>query len=335
MEIVCTDISRIYVEPHSSIRSLVLRGVNFNINSGTKKMLALYGPSGCGKSTLLKILSLQINPTTGVLKINGNNSLKLSNKEKTSFYQQIGYLKQIPQENVFLDLTVKENMKIPLMNRGMKTSEVRRRIENMLQKLDLLNRQEHPTVNLSGGELQRLGIAIALISYPSLVFLDEPFSDQDFYHVKKILNLMKEVQDLYNTTYLMSTHNIYILNHMNAVYTLSKGLLKRTAGFKYQNTIQTDIKAVLKDEELILNPNVFSKGRNLVYIDFSDEIRILEYDGTIRDPSTEICYLNPDGHIEIRQDLLHYFEHSYYYVKVKKARENSVYFVLEESGDNE
>lgn len=333
MEIICDDVSKIYIDPITDLRTLVLRGIDLTLKSGTGEFFGLFGVSGSGKSTLLDILSLQQSPTAGSLEIDGYDSSSFSFKKKSSFYKQIGYLKQIPQENIFPHLTVHQNLKVPLAAKRIARSEMNIHINSMMEKLNLSHRRNHPSIRLSGGEIQRLGLAISLITYPPLVFLDEPFSDQDFLHTQQILRTLKEIKDSFSTTFFISTHKTYLLKQIDHILLLSKGILKKSDDEERRNIVHSPISAKLEDNLLFVNPNVFLNGVNLVYIDIAKGIKIEEYDGSLKKSSHYICYLNPEGCIEIPQSLLPYFKDTQYHVQTEKTPDGFLYFVLQSSGD--
>ena len=145
------------------IETIALNGVSFEVKEG--EFVAVMGPSGCGKSTLLNILGLLDNPTGGTYTLLGKEVGDLREKERTQFRKgNLGFVFQ--SFNLIDEMTVFENVELPLVYMGVKASERKRRVEEILERMNISHRASHFPQQLSGGQQQRVAIARAVISNP-------------------------------------------------------------------------------------------------------------------------------------------------------------------------
>lgn len=170
-----------------------LRDINFTVHKG--EFLVLLGPSGCGKSTLLRIISGFDHQTSGF--INYHNQFSL---DKISFvFQNFGLL---PWLSVF------QNVEIGLIGRGVAIRERHKEVEKILKQFGLEGSKNNFPHELSGGMKQRVGLARAFVTKPEVIFLDEPFSELDFYTVKSLREILLEMWQKHATTVIMISHYI-------------------------------------------------------------------------------------------------------------------------------
>ena len=152
------------------IETIALNGVSFEVNEG--EFVAIMGPSGCGKSTLLNILGLLDNPTSGSYRLLDREVAALREKERTSFRKgNIGFVFQ--SFNLIDELNVFENVELPLIYLRVKASERKRRVNEILSRMNISHRAEHFPQQLSGGQQQRVAIARAVVANPKLILADE------------------------------------------------------------------------------------------------------------------------------------------------------------------
>ena len=186
----------------------VLKRINFNFNSG--KVYSIVGPSGSGKSTLLNILSLIDRPTSGYVKINKNviNFFNSSINDKIRA-EKIGIIYQ--QNNLLPDFTALENVylaRLSLTNNKKKAIDTARKI---IKKMGLIHRINHYPSELSGGEMQRIAIARALINEPQIILADEPTGSLDQSTAKEVFDLLYKLKNS-NRIIIYATHNRYFAN---------------------------------------------------------------------------------------------------------------------------
>lgn len=181
-----------------------LRGVSLNVDEG--EFVAIMGPSGCGKSTLLHLLGGLLSPTTGSILIDGEDLAKVSDAQRTDIRRRkIGFVFQ--RFNLFPTLTAEGNLKLAEKihsGNGAKSSENRREV---LRLLRLENKMHHKPLELSGGEQQRVALARAIINRPAIILADEPTGNLDTENSEIVLEMFKELNQKYNQTIIMITHN--------------------------------------------------------------------------------------------------------------------------------
>jgi putative ABC transport system ATP-binding protein len=180
-----------------------LAGVHLEIKKG--EYFSIAGPSGCGKSTLLSILGLLDSPTDGKYILNGQpvESLKPSERARIR-NREIGFVFQA--FNLIGDLTVYENVELPLTYRGMPWSERKKRVQNALERVEMAHRMKHYPAQLSGGQQQRVAVARALVGDPLILLADEPTGNLDSKNGEAVMSLMRELHRG-GATICMVTHD--------------------------------------------------------------------------------------------------------------------------------
>jgi putative ABC transport system ATP-binding protein len=177
--------------------------VHLEIRRG--KFVSIAGPSGCGKSTLLSIIGLLDSPTEGGYAIHGTPVASLSISELSRIRnREIGFVFQA--FNLIGDLTVFENVELPLTYRNMAISERRRRVQEVLDRVGMAHRMKHYPAQLSGGQQQRVAVARALGGQPSILLADEPTGNLDSKNSEAVMNLLKELHGE-GATICMVTHD--------------------------------------------------------------------------------------------------------------------------------
>ena len=185
------------------VETIALNGVSFEVKEG--EFVAVMGPSGCGKSTLLNILGLLDNPTSGSYHLLGNEVGNLREKERTQFRKgNLGFVFQ--SFNLIDEMTVFENVELPLVYMGVKASERKRRVNEILERMNISHRAGHFPQQLSGGQQQRVAIARAVVSNPKLVLADEPTGNLDSKNGQEVMALLQEL-NREGTTIIMVTHS--------------------------------------------------------------------------------------------------------------------------------
>ncbi len=185
------------------VETIALNDVSFNVKQG--EFVAIMGPSGCGKSTLLNILGLLDNPTSGEYHLLDKEVGQLKEKDRTNYRKgNIGFVFQ--SFNLIDELSVYENVELPLIYMKIKSSERKVMVENILNRMAISHRAGHFPAQLSGGQQQRVAIARALVSNPKLILADEPTGNLDSKNGIEVMSLLKELNDE-GTTIIMVTHS--------------------------------------------------------------------------------------------------------------------------------
>ncbi|HZT30371.1 MAG TPA: ABC transporter ATP-binding protein [Bryobacteraceae bacterium] len=185
------------------VETHALSGIQLQIQKG--EYLSIAGPSGCGKSTLLAILGLLDTPTDGTYTLNGRpvSGLKLSERARIR-NREIGFIFQA--FNLIGDLTVYENVELPLTYRGMPSAERKRRVQESLERVGMSHRMKHYPSQLSGGQQQRVAVARALAGDPLILLADEPTGNLDSANGEAVMNLLKDLHRN-GATICMVTHD--------------------------------------------------------------------------------------------------------------------------------
>ena len=201
------------------VETHALSGLHLEINSG--EYVSIAGPSGCGKSTLLSILGLLDSPTEGTYTLDVKPVQGLSLAERARIRnRQVGFIFQ--SFNLIGDLTVFENVELPLTYRGMRASERRERVEEALEKVGMAHRARHLPSQLSGGQQQRVAVARAIVGRPLIMLADEPTGNLDSRNGEAVMGLLKELHSE-GATICMVTHDPRFASHAERTIHLFDG----------------------------------------------------------------------------------------------------------------
>lgn len=185
------------------VQTKALNEVTFEISRG--EFVAIMGPSGCGKSTLLNILGTLDSPTSGSYFFDGKQVDKMSENQLTALRKgKIGFIFQ--SFNLIDELTVYENVELPLVYLGVKAAERKQRVREVLEKVNMLHRANHLPQQLSGGQQQRVAIARAVVTNAPLLLADEPTGNLDSTNGVEVMELLKELNKQ-GTTVIIVTHS--------------------------------------------------------------------------------------------------------------------------------
>ena len=203
----------------SEVETIALNHVNIEVKEG--EFVAIMGPSGCGKSTLLNILGLLDNPSEGSYKLIGKEVANLKEKERTRLRKGvIGFVFQ--SFNLIDELNVFENVELPLTYLGIKASERKERVLEILKRMNLSHRAKHFPQQLSGGQQQRVAIARAVVTNPKLILADEPTGNLDSKNGAEVMNLLTELNKE-GTSIVMVTHSQHDAGFADRVINLFDG----------------------------------------------------------------------------------------------------------------
>jgi len=199
--ITVTNLSKVFRT--EEIETTALNNVSFTINKG--EFVAIMGPSGCGKSTLLNILGLLDYPSGGSYNLLGTEVANLRERERTNYRKgNIGFVFQ--SFNLIDELNVYENVELPLKYLNISASERKRRVTEILKRMNISHRAGHYPQQLSGGQQQRVAIARAVVANPQLILADEPTGNLDSRNGKEVMDLLCQL-NAEGTTVVMVTHS--------------------------------------------------------------------------------------------------------------------------------
>src|ERR1700694_5524811 len=195
------SVSKVFVT--DEVETHALQSIHFDVKKG--EYLSISGPSGSGKSTLLAILGLLDTPTDGTYYLNGKpvTGLKLSERARIR-NREIGFIFQA--FNLIGDLTVYENVELPLTYRSMPVAERKKRVQQALERVGMSHRMKHYPAQLAGGQQQRVAVARALVGSPAIMLADEPTGNLDSKNGEAVMELLRELH-VEGATICMVTHD--------------------------------------------------------------------------------------------------------------------------------
>ncbi|MBU0488460.1 MAG: ABC transporter ATP-binding protein [Bacteroidetes bacterium] len=203
------------------VETIALNGVTTEIRAG--EFVAVMGPSGCGKTTLLNIIGFLDNPTAGEYYFLEEKLSGLNEKSRARIRKEnIGFVFQ--NFNLIDELTVYENVELPLIYLGKRGGERKKMVENILEQMELLHRKKHFPQQLSGGQQQRVAVARAVVTTPRLILADEPTGNLDSVHGDEVMGLLKDLNEK-GTTIIMVTHSQRDADYSQRIIRLFDGLV--------------------------------------------------------------------------------------------------------------
>ena len=195
------DLKKVFTT--EEVETTALNKVNFEVKEG--EFVAIMGPSGCGKSTLLNILGLLDNPTDGDYFFLDEEVSNYSERQRANLRKcNIGFVFQ--SFNLIDELTVFENVELPLLYIGVSGADRKRRVEEVLEQMQIMHRRNHFPQQLSGGQQQRVAVGRAIVGNPKLILADEPTGNLDSAHGDEVMKILMELNEN-GTTIIMVTHS--------------------------------------------------------------------------------------------------------------------------------
>jgi putative ABC transport system ATP-binding protein len=218
--IVCENLVKIY--PLDEVEVVALQGLDLNVERG--EMLGIVGASGSGKTTLLNVLGGLDRPSAGKVRVGESDLLKMSEAELDGYRRaQVGFVWQQTARNLIPYLTALENVELPMRLSEYSSAARRRRARELLEALGLENRLHHHPARLSGGEQQRVAIAVALANRPLILLADEPTGEVDTATAQEVLTSLRAMNRLYGMTTLIVSHDPNIGLHTDRVVAIRDG----------------------------------------------------------------------------------------------------------------
>jgi len=211
------DLKKLYTT--EEVETTALESVNLEVKEG--EFVSIMGPSGCGKSTLLNLLGLLDNPTDGEYHFLETEVSKFTERQRSNLRKEnIGFVFQ--SFNLIDELTVYENVELPLLYLGYSSAERKTRVEEVLQQMEIMHRRNHFPQQLSGGQQQRVAVARAIVGKPKLILADEPTGNLDSSHGDEVMKILTDLNEN-DTTIIMVTHSPTYAEYGNRIIHLFDG----------------------------------------------------------------------------------------------------------------
>ncbi len=212
-----TELEKIYRT--DEVETIALNKLSMEIKKG--EFVAVMGPSGCGKSTLLNILGLLDDPDAGSFLFNNIEIARFNERQRADLRKQnIGFVFQ--SFNLIDELTVFENVELPLIYLGIKSDERKKRVEAVLDKMQIMHRRNHYPQQLSGGQQQRVAVARAVVNNPKLILADEPTGNLDSINGNEVMELLTNMNEQ-GTTIIMVTHSEHDARYSHRIIRMLDG----------------------------------------------------------------------------------------------------------------
>jgi len=211
------NLTKVYTT--EEVETTALNNVNIEVNGG--EFVAVMGPSGCGKSTLLNLLGLLDQPSSGEQYFNSQEVSRYSERQRAALRKaNIGFVFQ--SFNLIDELTVFENVELPLLYLGLSAGERKKRVNEVMEQMEITHRRNHFPQQLSGGQQQRVAVARAVVVRPKLILADEPTGNLDSAHGDEVMNLLTNLNKA-NTTIVMVTHSVHYAGYCHRIVNLLDG----------------------------------------------------------------------------------------------------------------
>ena len=265
--IVCEDLVKIHKSDEREV--VALRGLDLKVRGG--ELMAIVGASGSGKSTLLNILAGLDQPSAGRAFVGERDLLTMTEAEMVAYRRKsVGFIWQQTGRNLVPYLTATQNVELPLMLDGADARTARERADELLEAVNLTHRRDHHPEQLSGGEQQRVSIAVALANRPPLLLADEPTGELDAIGADTVYEVLGDLNSRYGVTIIIVTHDPEIAARVDRVVAIRDG---RTSMEIFRRVEQTGgVTHVVHDEYVLVD----SAGRLQVPREFLDRLSISE-----------------------------------------------------------
>ncbi len=219
MMIQLSNIKKVF--SYGDVFTIALGGINLEVEDG--EFVAIMGPSGCGKTTLLNIIGLLDNPSEGNYMLDGVEVARLRENQRTALRKgKIGFVFQ--SFNLIDELTVEQNVELPLKYMGVSADERKKKVTDILRRMNISHRAKHYPNQLSGGQQQRTAIARAVVCNPGIILADEPTGNLDSKNGKEVMELLMDLNDE-GTTVIIATHSQRDASYASRIVNMLDGFL--------------------------------------------------------------------------------------------------------------
>jgi ABC-type lipoprotein export system ATPase subunit len=212
------DVRKYYGKGETTVKAV--DGVSVTVDNG--EFISVVGRSGSGKTTLLDVIGLLMRPTTGTIRIDGEETTRMKDNQRASYRaHKLGFIFQ--DFNLLDTLNAVENVMLPVRYSGADKKAARKRAMQLLDEVGLADRAQHRPTQMSGGEKQRVSIARSLINGPSIVLGDEPTGNLDSDTAQKLVALMRRANRDYNVTFVVVTHDLELASRTDRILRIKDG----------------------------------------------------------------------------------------------------------------
>jgi ABC-type lipoprotein export system ATPase subunit len=246
----CKNLVKIYAQ--TGVDVMALQGLDLHVEKG--EMIGIVGESGSGKSTLLNILGGLDQPTAGSVEVAGQNLSTIDEAELDHYRcNQVGFIWQQTTRNLTPYLSAQDNVELPIRLTQVTEDQRETRAEELLKMVGLAERAHHLPSQLSGGEQQRVAIALALANQPGLLLADEPTGELDSDTALRIYGLLKEINQTFGTTIVIVSHDATIWKHVDRVVAIRDGKTStETSRALGKDPVQAEEETFVRTEELLM-----------------------------------------------------------------------------------
>jgi ABC-type lipoprotein export system ATPase subunit len=264
----CENLVKIYKV--ADLEVVALQGLDLLIREG--EMMALVGPSGSGKSTLMNILGGLDFPTAGRVRVGDYNLLELTRRDQVRYRRHmVGFVWQQTARNLLPYLTSIENVELPMALAGFSARERRKRAAHLLERVGLAERMKHRPDRLSGGEQQRVAIAVGMANRPALLLADEPTGEVDSHSAEQIFQSLRALSEEFGVTIIIVTHDMSVATRIDRVVGMRDGrtsteILRRRDG---DVAVQEEEYAILDRAGRLQLPEAYIEA-----LDMEDRVRL-------------------------------------------------------------
>ncbi|MFX1252865.1 MAG: ABC transporter ATP-binding protein [Promethearchaeota archaeon] len=276
MLVECKDVIKIYPSPIEGLNFPALRGLHLTIQKG--ELVAIIGPSGAGKTTLFRLMSGFDVPSSGEIWFDGRLTNNFTYPEQLAYRQKVGVMYQSPTDNLLWGLSALKNVLFPIHYSGKFMGKQKERAHELLERVGLQGKEYRRPSELSGGEQQRVAIAVALANNPQLLLADEPTGELDSHTTSVIIDYFKELNSEMGTTIAVATHDRRFSHMTPKTYKIQDG---RITTYQYTPQELEDLgvrrEAIIVDAQgnLRLPPEILEKFKGL------GAVEIIEKDGKV------------------------------------------------------
>ena len=241
--IICENLVKIY--KMEQIELLALQGLDLEVARG--EVMALVGASGSGKTTLMNILGGLDRPTAGRVVVDDQELLKLSQRRLNAYRRhKVGFVWQQTARNLIPYLNAQQNVELPMLMAGASPATRRERVAELLEAVGIAHRRDHRLAQMSGGEQQRVAIAVGLANQPGLLLADEPTGELDSATAQGIFDVFHRLNELYNLTVVIVSHDPQIARHVARVVAIRDG---KTSSETLRRPVETTATSEAAPEE--------------------------------------------------------------------------------------
>ena len=221
--LICNKINKTYDDGNTKIN--ILSDIDLNVHSG--ETLSVVGASGSGKSTLLHVISSLDKPDSGEIKLDGDLLSKLSESQLCKIrLNKVGFIYQF--HHLINELNVEENISLPLRISNMSKPDIEKKVDKIIDQIDMKKRKNFQIDKLSGGERQRVAIARAIVHNPKIIFAYVPTGNLDKNNAKNIFSLLNDLVNYNKSSLVMATHDLEIASLLSRSLIIENGLLRET-----------------------------------------------------------------------------------------------------------